>query len=367
MTRRRNLTLPLQAIIPFFRGAKFLPPDFRFKFEIEVNTGRVIMRKDWQAVMNFNPTNTGPFWSGMSPLNANAYCRVAPNASGIEFQYPYHILRQPVQAAISSMWLQKPFLYNYETIQTTEVIPTLGSTFINFTISISTQRPTVIDAFLFPISTMALWEDDFTLVRPYSTTAGTTIPTGYRVRNTPHNHGDYSTTGIAKNSNQAGPCVWSDLEVMFSGRTAYRFLNNYNAFNAQGNDSIQPSEFFIQLFEEQSFRSTGTEYNAKSFVERSDHNNHILVNNQMSSRLLRLIVQPGGWADRGVISSRQGATTITLNINFRRPLSNQDRFVVLRTNPEQMVFDSDKNVTLIQWPAIKSNMGYLIPNITAAP
>ena len=108
-------------------------------------------------------------------------------------------------------------------------------------------------------------------------------------------------TNIDKNSTTAGPCVWSDLEVMFSGRTAYRFLNNYNSTKGQGNDSIQPGEFFIQLFEEQSFRSTGTEYNAKSFVERGGINNHLLVNSQMSNRLLRLIVQPGGWADRGVM------------------------------------------------------------------
>lgn len=377
-TRTRNLTLPLQAIVPFFRGAKFLPPDFRFKFEIEVNSGRMIAKKHSVVLSNKTAAliplnaNAGNLWAaGRDPMNAYSQISAKCNASGIELHYPYHILRQPVQAAISAMWLQKPFLYNYETIQTTEIIPSTGSNYVNFAISISTQRPTVLDAFLFPIASMTNWETDYTKVDPFSNTVGAAnaaVPTGYRIKNTPHLVGDYTgMTGIGKNDVRAGPAVWTNLEIMFSGRTAYRLQNNYMTTHGKGVDCIQPQEFFVQLFEEQSFRSTGTEYNAMSSVERNDKDNAIMMNSYQSHKLLRLIIQPGGWADRGVISSRQGATTITLNINFARPLSNNDRLMVIRTNPEQLVFDSDKNVTIIQWPAIKSNMGYLIPNITAAP
>ena len=379
-TRTKNLTLPLQGIIPFFRGAKFLPPDFRFKFEIEINSGRMIAKKYEGLVLNTATGATVATAGTPGAITAAPYAQrtasgcysqisARANAAGIELHYPYHILRQPVQAAISAMWLQKPFLYNYETIQTTEIIPSQGTTYINFAISISTQRPTVLDAYLFPISSMSGWETDYVHVVPWTNTSGTAIPTGYRIKNTPHNHGDY-TTGTALNKNSAtdcGPCVWNDLEIMFSGRTAYRFLNNYMTTHSMGNDSMSTSEFFVQLFEEQSFRSTATEYNAQSAVEQNLAEAPYMVNSHHSHKLLRLIVQPGGWADRGVISSRQGATTVTININFKKALSANDRFVVFRTNPEQLVFDSDKNVNIIQWPAIKSNMGYLIPNITAAP
>jgi hypothetical protein len=174
-----------------------------------------------------------------------------------------------------------------------------------------------------------------------------------------------AVVGTDNNSSANGPVVWSDLEITFSGRTGYRFLNNYMTTRGIGNDSTLPHELFIKLFEEQSFRSTASEYNSEAFVERSTQ--QLLINNLRSNSLLRLNIQPGGWADRGVISSRQGATTISVNLNLRRSLSSLDRFIVFRTNPEQCVFDSDKNVNLIMWPAIKSNMGYLIPNITAAP
>ena len=367
VTRTRNLTLPLQAIIPFFRGAKFLPPDFRFKFEIEVNSGRMIMKQS-PLVSNLNQMSQAAF-EGNDPRCSYGEVKAKCNASGIELHYPYHILRQPVQAAISAMWLQKPFLYNYETIQSTEIIPTQGSNYVNFTISISTQRPTVLDAFLFPLQSMTDWETDYKQVLPWND-ENNSVATGYRIKNTPHVHGDVdasASTKDKKNDALAGPTAWSDCEIMFSGRTAYRFLNNYVTTHGHGNDSIQPYELFLQLFDEQSFRSCATEYNATSHVERNPMNTALVQNNQKSHKLLRVIIQPGGWADRGVISSRQGATTITMNMNFKRPLSASDRFVVIRTNPEQLVFDSDKNVTIIQWPAIKSNMGYLIPNITAAP
>lgn len=357
VTKRRRLTLPLQCIMPLFRGSKFLPPDFRFKFEIETNVGKIIAQKLQLFAARSHETANGM----ADPALSVASLAVAADGSGINLQYPYHILRQPVQAAISAMWLQKPFLFNYETIQTTEVIPSVGSNFINFAISISTQRPTVLDIMLFPLNTTANY------LIPTSTTPSANN-TQLRIKDTPHLFGQLGVVSNADGINpQKGPMVWTNLEVLLSGRTAYRFVNNDVEIRGRGIDSMRPHEFFVQLFEEQSFRSTATEYNAKSHVERNTSSNPYTTNHYASNSILRLILQPGGWADRGIISSRQGATTITLNINFASTFSGEDRFVVFRTNPEQLVFDSDKNVTIIQWPAIKSNMGYLIPNITAAP
>ena len=372
VTKTRLLPLPLQSIMPFFRGAKFLPPDFRFKFEIQTNSGNVIASKlmpwarytvDAQAFgsFNINPTDAGagvPVWT----TNAMATGEYTPhtimaaiNANGIELQYPWHVLRQPVQAAISAMWLQKPFLYNYETIQLTEITPTTNSKNIHFAISISTQRPTVLDVYLFPQQSTDRWGQYNLLEHP-------AVGTILRIKDTPTTEGAPDFTNLQ--TSIAGPVCWTDFEIMFSGRTAYRFRNDQYETKTYGVDSIHSSEFFIKLFEEQSFRSTATEYNSASFAERESG---IMFNNRRSNKIMRINIQPGGWTDRGVISSRQGATTITVNVTFANRLSSLDRFCVIRTNPEQCVFDSDKNVTLIQWPAVKSNSGYLIPNITAAP
>jgi hypothetical protein len=114
-TKKRYLTLPLQSVIPLFRGSKFLPPDFRFKFEFEVNDGRVIAKRMSEFVQQSHPVARADVMdTGRHPWRCKASIKAAADAGGIELQYPYHILRQPVQAAISSMWLQKPFLYYFD-------------------------------------------------------------------------------------------------------------------------------------------------------------------------------------------------------------------------------------------------------------
>lgn len=366
--KNRVLTLPLQAILPFFRGARYLPPDFRFKFEFNFNTDSVkIMEKNEDMVMcRTLPKKT----SEASHINrdpatchANVFVKAVPN--DIELHYPWHILRQPVQAAISSMWLQKPFLYNFETCQASEVnLPAITS-FINFSMSVSTERPTCIEVYLFPKASAPLWNEHYNS----DSSSLNYLPfmdAGHRILNSPHLGGDYTSLGvIPKDDIRAGPVVWTECEVTFSGRSVYRFKNlalKYSKSN--GVDAVQPYEYILQMYDEQSFRSTASELNARCQAERMGNTNQYTTNSYLSNKLLRLIVQPGGWADRGIISSRQGATSINIVLQFARPLSSLDKIVAIRQNPSQLVFDSDKNVTMVQWPAIKSNQGYLTTNIT---
>jgi hypothetical protein len=375
VTKKRALTLPLQAILPFFRGARFLPPDFRFKFEINMKTlGVKIMEKPTPIPhMGKKPTkNSETSYINRDPILANANVFVTGDPTGVELHYPYHILRQPVQAAISSMWLQKPFLYNYESAIANETVIQGYSTFINFQISVSSERPTALDVYLFPIVQSVHWDENF--AQCYDTMEYLRAPyvgAGYRIIDTPHNHGDFDAysggAGAAgKDSLDSGPCMWTEAEITFSGRCSYRLKNTGLKYaKSLGVDSMQPNEFIIQMLEEQSFRSTSTELNATCSVEKGGNTNQYTSNSYLSNKLMRLIIQPGGWADRAVISSRQGATSIGVTITFSRPLSPKDKVVAIRLNPEQLVFDSDKNVTIVRWPAIKSNQGYLVTNISA--
>jgi hypothetical protein len=369
----RVLTLPLQAILPFFRGARYLPPDFRFKFEFNFNTQAVkIMEKneDLVACRTLPKISADASYINRDPstCHANVFVKAVPG--DLELHYPWHVLRQPVQAAISSMWLQKPFLYNFETSQAVEVdLPSI-TTFINFSMSVSTERPTCIEVYLFPKSSDALWAQEYRSVEiSVDNTNANFVDIGHRILNTPHLGGDYTSYGIAgveKNDVRSGPVAWSECEVTFSGRSTYRFKNSALKYaKSHGVDAVQPYEYILQMYDEQSFRSMGTEMNARCQAERMSNTNQYTTNSYLSNKLLRLIVQPGGWADRAVISSRQGATSINIVIQFVRPVSNLDKIVAIRQNPYQLVFDSDKNVTLVQWPAIKSNQGYLTTNINS--
>lgn len=361
-TRQRIVPLPLQAIMTFFQGPKFLPPDFRFKFEIETNNSEIQIMTSKPYVSTFtNTTVTQGAYAFGNPINENTrhrYVTARALTSAMELQYPWHVLRQPVQAAISSMWLQKPFMFNYETIQITEITPTENTRNIHFPIAISSQRPTKLAVFLLPQDTSTNWAPGKRVPLTAFDDANEVI---IRVRNTP----TYKPqTGV---TSETGVVRWTDCEIMFSGRTAYRLRNDLITTYRSGVETLLPQEFICSLWDEQSFRSRGTEfinYDESSRYGTMQVSNYGAI---QSNRVLSLIIQPGGWAERGVISSRQGATTITINIAFANRLSANDRFVVVRENPEQCVFDSDKNITLIQWPAIKNNAGYLLPDITAAP
>ena len=356
----------------YLSNSSDLPPDLRFKFEIETSNTEVLIaqstpgRSVLPGTVYDVVTNPGaPFYkftaAGAPAINTR-YRTITARAltNAMELQYPWHVLRQPVQAAISSMWLQKPFLFNYETIQITEITPQTGTKNIHFPIAISTQRPTKVSVFLLPQKTSANWVSGSALPATlYDDVATETL----RVLNTPTNWPSKGITG-----SDTGPVLWTDLEIMFSGRTAYRLRNDLVGTYRYGNEGMLPIEVFCKLWEEQSLRSTSTEFYNVTKEEKFTLDHSIpSFGGVKSTSVIDLIIQPGGWADRGVISSRQGATTITINITFASKLASEDRFVVVRKNPEQCVFDSDKNVTLIQWPAIKNNAGYLLPDITAAP
>lgn len=360
--KRRILSLPLQCIMPFFRGPKFLPPDFRFKFEIETLTSPILIARTLPVFQHEISSQNGKFAADVDIRAAYRQIKAQALTNGIELTYPWHVLRQPVQAAISSMWLQRPFLFNYETIQITEITPTTGTQNIHFAISISTQRPTELEIYLLPQNSDNWKVDNWLAADFLKYSSGNVI----RVKDSPTFRP--KPIGAETNTANSGSLTWTDLEIMFSGRTAYRLRNDLFTNKQYGNQCPTPQEIMCNLWQEQSMRSTASEFNSYSATERMiEKTNCPLYNTHTSEKVMKLIIQPGGWTDRGVISSRQGATTITIDVAFSNQLSANDRFVVVRTNPEQCVFDSDKNVTLIQWPAIKNNGGYLLPDITAAP
>lgn len=444
----RQLVLPLQCVIPFFRGAKYLPPDFRFKFELESSlekwiaqssriyedggiipihwkeTGVVDGATQWGVnlgaigiagananqprfpITSFRSAEIGRWSYRLKPnagdnvgeryvqmpmypqaYNKDFYITAQMRLADVKFAYPWHILRQPVQAAISTMWLQKPFLFNYESTELLENVLTNGQQTVNIQVAISAQRPTLLQAYLVPVASKNFGARTFVQAdisgvnqgrSVYTNEAGADITSvgfisygGFGSVNPEVEEvmiGDSPTNAQEMYSPMALPAQWVDLEIRFSGRTGYRFRNDYTLPNQFGQINTQSQNFMCNLWNEQSYRSYGTEFTTQiRSAKDSEKGNLFHWNSANSQELINLVIQPGGWTDRGIISSRQGATTIQLVITFSTPLSSNTKLCVFRTNPEQLVFDSDKNVTIIQWPAVKNNAGYLIPNVTAAP
>lgn len=152
-----QLTLPLGMVNNFFRHKTYLPPDMKFKIDIE-GTPQTMGTYGASNNINFNcpivcinnmslPAPAAA-WTLGSQLYTQLPCTTAftagINFSGIRCVYQQQTLRQPLQSMINERWLSYPIVYNYETFEQYDVDNSgqASGTMIVRDIAISQQRPT---------------------------------------------------------------------------------------------------------------------------------------------------------------------------------------------------------------------------------
>lgn len=476
---KRELCLPLQCICSFFRGARWLPPDFRINLQFEKATGLVPLCYSSPVgefagiVWPYQPKREAatqeyylPFWPTGAQMVSDADVKntfimdlpvVIMKAYGLngdlnrdwtsvnttidppdglvrfgtefipeldifprgplrDFSvaaelemdnlrviYTSHTLVASLQGKMMAMWLSQPFLYNYESTETYEIVAIDGQNSIHMDVVISAQRPTVL-YFQLVSNFTTRWGDSWdselrghrvykalqvTRVREGSDWQPEEFPIGlfdlyggigsFCKHQTRWNdavdirqtiRGQYCNSYLGEERDlQRRNITWSNFEIRFSGRTAYRFRNDKSSSTPdQGRFSYSAYDFITGMQFEGSYKSYGSE----SVILGDDDLGHLFGTNRhlnaaMNPYLLKCVIQPGNLAERGLITNKQGAATIQINIDFETYLSQGHSLIMYRTNPEQLSYDSDKNATLIQWPAIATRNGYLIPNITQAP
>lgn len=401
-----NITLPLSYINNFFRHKTYLPPDFKLKIDVEG------VPQTPGGTLNFNcPIIAVNALNELSPrlvseLTQDPMCyglSAGINFSQIKLIYQNHTLRQPIQAQINEKWLAYPIVYNYETFEQFDVDNSgnNSTTMIVRDIAISQQRPTqlifqIIDAvtacpdlrgnFAGGAGAPMIWTCANTVNYPYQFNPNDAA--GVTAANAPHGTarpgstpwttdlslanfpctvaGALSTKGII--ANLAGDAtaaqafvpstcpIITTISTLIGGRTQYYYKNdtilNYNAANT----TLNAYDILIAEQDAETYKDYSTETN--------------VLKNPLSYTSLgglgsfqRLTIAPGGYVNTADIPTDLGATVIRVQVTLSRPLPSTKKLQIVKKMPEQIAVDTNKNCTLIMWPAIKSNNGFAIPNV----
>lgn len=404
---RVNLTLPLSFINNFFRHKTYLPPDFKFKIDVEGVSQPLGVEPNYNCPLiivgnlnqinprlNYNRTEAASCW-GMSG---------GIDFSGLKIIYQNHTLRQPIQAQINEKWVSYPIVYNYETFETYDVDNSANSstTMIVRDIAISQQRPTqlifqIIDTvtqcpdlrgnWVLPINGPQSWLVSALQTQrvPYQFTAVTN--TAGTMVNVPHGtsqkgstpwftdlsiYGSQPTVSGALSShgnlpqiagkgratqviNSEYPII-TTISTLIGGRTQYYYKNDSDSNYKYGNIPMNAYDVLI------------AETDSECYKDYSNDTNNMKVPISYTSLggtgvFQRLTIAPGGYVNTADLPTDLGATVIRVQVTLSRPLPTTKKLQIVKKMPEQIAVDTNKNCTLIMWPAIKSNNGFAVPNV----
>lgn len=353
-----RLPIPLALLSYFFKSDTYLPPGLKFKFDIgyDSNTNIIATSGDC-ATLTAEPSQV---------VTAKIL-----SSQQWRFCYFNHTLRQPLQQQVNLKWVNTPFLYNYETSEYYETVGDNFSSTYYQNIAVSQQRPTQLLFGIYSNNPNVYYS---------STPADTTVPDFTRIAQQQWQLPGATYSTAATNSTSF-PGVFQNMcwprslvnhpgvkriVVTIAGRSNYYYENNKQFFDtaapsAKGQayylSPVQTAQDYI--FSEAS-RKTYMKYNTDGGV---DTNLNQFQWGAMGS-LATLTLAPGNDVDRGVIPSDQGAHTIRVEIEFAAPLTTNMKLVIFKKMPEQIALDSSQNCTMIMWPAVKSNTGYIIPSST---
>lgn len=352
-----NLPLPLYWINNFFRGKQYLPPDFKFKIDVEGygdSVSTTIGNPVTIAIGGLWPPPTYTVNSGVAILVTNFFATAGINFSAMKLIYINNTLRQPLQAEINQKWIRYPLLYNYETMESYEIDASNSSngTMIVRDIAISQQRPTtLLFRFLDNVSSAA-WTS------PYSTGG---IPSLTDTPITINNSISPKIVGNSLTTANAYPQILQ-ISVIIGGRTQYYYRNDTNIYPLAGNHYPNVYDCLALQQNKESFNGYSVNSSEKLTIDGQytgsiggSGGNNFIMN-----------ISPGGRVDRSRVPSDLGATVIRVIINMNNGLANSKKLQIWKKMPEQISVDTNKNVTLIMWPAIKSNNGFAISNVTNA-
>lgn len=407
---RLNLVLPLAYINNFFRHKTYLPPDFKLKIDIEgvpqPLNGEINFNCPLIAVGNLNQYNPRMM------LNDTHFADCYGFSAGIDFSnikcvYQNHTLRQPIQAQINEKWLAYPIVYNYETFEQYDVDNSAQgtSTMIVRDIAISQQRPTqLIFQIIDTVTQCPDIRGNFTATpngeQTWPGTEATTpvrLPYQFTATNNPavgtaQTHGTATKgstpwfTDIALNgtvrqpltvsgalSNKGTPSgyinvntdtqrtenlypIITTISTLIGGRTQYYYKNDSDVNVVRGNIPMNAYDVLIAEQDAECYKDYSTETNVLKFPLQYSSLGGTGV-------YQRITIAPGGYVNTADIPTDLGATVIRVQVTLSNTLPSTKKLQIVKKMPEQIAVDTNKNCTLIMWPAIKSNNGFAIPNV----
>lgn len=334
-----KLSIPLTMLNSALCTPGYFPPGLPFRFELEYNNSRMLVMTN---KVNPDQPNDSVYQdlSGVSSFPMNVYLTY-PNAnqpaSGGNFliRRREHMLRQPAQEQINVAWIQKPFLYQYNTYEYYDMPGVNGSnTFFSQEIAISQQRPTQLFIVIF-LNTQ-----------------------GYKL-NRWNNNGKVGVQTL--NFYQGTACGFriTELKIYISGRQNYYLRTQYatsgqtpylNASSGMIKDSTNSLECIV---------------NTNTYQDGDESN---LAKTKMwnlaEGTFCCVSINPGDMQKQGYIASDQGASVIKLEFNatnaIGQPIENYYTIRVYKKLPEQFRINAAKNIETIVWPAAVSDNNLVI-------
>lgn len=310
--------IPLYMLNSFWASDRdsYLPPGLKFRFTFEYDTGVVEVARVANIASTLKQRGTLSVTYG----------------TNMTLIYPRHQLRQPLQAEINTQWLQKPFLYNTLTYETVEVPMDGINTHFSKDIAISQQRPTQI------ILTVLPPDNSLSEIEIVEGTGFPIISTMY--------------------PNSSCPAKFSNVRVSLSGRQNY-LLNTRTAFGSlDGGAIMDATQMLNETVNQETYLDggSGVRYTISKMNGMFNEGNKLVIN-----------LNPGNMEQHGSMSTDQGAITIKVDADIQVPTGSTSkafpsgyRLVVYKKLPNQVMIDASKNVTEINWPAVKSNSGFVI-------
>ena len=314
---RRNggvsyLVVPLYCLNSFFRENQYLPPGLKFRFEMEYTTGSVEIQRTSVTSTTQGVNSWGITYNNQIRFNAFAY-----------------ILRAGTQEQINRNWITNPFLYNYTTYEYLER-KTNGSSLTYYeNICISQQRPTDIIIRVLNEGTNGL----------LANIAGGNLYS-------------YNLAGVP------GVCI-HDIKINIAGRLQYHF-RNADLITDQNQQWAGGQMDMVDALMNTANNDTWRNVNEEEYLVQPQ------TRTLSESGYCVISIQPGNMQSIGNYSTDQGAVSVQIELNIcmndkqRSPLPSTFKIVIYKKLTEQIAIDANKNVQIIQWPAVKSNSGYVV-------
>lgn len=379
------LSLPLKFINNFFRHKQFLPPDFKFKFNIEgyadtvgsitpgagqfatINTNvPLIIKSDDSVLPGISPYDARSLFTSQVAGTVGASTLLSPafqihagiNFAGIKLIYQNNTLRQPLQQQLNERWIQYPFVYNYETFETYDVDNSgqNSGTQITRDIAISQQRPTelvfniidtvtdsgsgaaAIGGFRWTKINNANVANYVAQSRIYGASQISSVATLVQGSLAPKfgvpltgGAGGCQLNGQVNdpvNTNQ-GPQI-SNISIILGGRTQYYYRND---LNATGTANFIPNAYDVMIMDQ--VRESYQDYSTVS-TQKLPMDSKLMYPISGQGSHFSIIIAPGGYANTAQVPSDLGATVIRVQINLTSPLGSVKKVQIIKKTPERM-------------------------------
>jgi hypothetical protein len=306
-----RFTVPLWMLNSFFKQKSYLPPGLKYRIELQYQTTAI-------------------------PIVVNSLASGIATQQQLNIQYTGNFrlvyrgnqLRAEPQREINEKWIQKPFLFNYETYEYIEYQLDGVSTSLYKDIAISQQRPTEIVM---------------------------------KVVNTGPNTGAYSGYNETLFTLSDMPVIFSNVKVDVAGRLQY-YLRTPQFNSTPANNGTLHMDGFKDASELLNCAINENTYQEFDKIEQCASR----MRNIANGTWLKISTNPGDNQRNGYISTDAGAVVMRVEMNLTDPLGvalpAYAKLVIFKKLPEQLEIDANRNINIIQWPAVKTNTTNTIQN-----